>query len=85
MIFPKEIGPRKSACSYRKLHEKPDILSPYLILSFFHVPDMMAHMPLYGVRLYARERGMTGWLLQDGTMGQQFTKDFLGLRAPSRI
>ena len=57
MIFQKVIGPRKSACSYRKLLEKPDILRPYLILSIFHVPDMMAHAPLYGVRLYARERG----------------------------
>ena len=57
MIFQKEIGPRKSACKYRKRHEKPDTLRPCLILSFFHVPEMMAHVPLYGVRLHARERG----------------------------
>ena len=30
----------------------------FFVLSFFNVPDMMAHVPLYGVRLYARERGM---------------------------
>ena len=61
MIFQKEIGPRKSTCSYRKLHEKPDILRPCLILSFFYVPDMMAHVPPYGVRLYVRERGKMIW------------------------
>ena len=44
-IFQKEIGPRKSACSYRKLLEKPEILRPFLILSISHVPDMMAHVP----------------------------------------